>query len=65
VQVGVALNSLTKLHTILSQDVQNQDNLIFASIKEDVDFEYNRNQENWFMITIYGLAKSFFAHFLV
>ncbi len=55
-QVGVALNSLTQLHATLSKDVlarKNQDNLIFARIKEDLDFEYNRNRENRFTITGY------------
>jgi len=55
-QVGTALNSLTRLHTVLSEDIQarkNQDNLIFAHIKGDLDFEYNRNRENRFTITGY------------
>jgi len=53
-QVGAALNSLTRLHHALSLDVQarkDQDNLIFARIKEDLDFEYNKNRENRFTIS--------------
>jgi len=53
-QVGEALNSLSKLHSALNRDVvarKVQDNLIFARIKEDLDFEYNRNRENRFTIS--------------
>ncbi len=53
-QFGVALNSLTRLHHALSLDVQarkDQDNLIFARIKEDLDFEFNKNRENRFTIS--------------
>ncbi len=53
-QIGAALTSLTKLHHVLSQDVQarrEQDNLIFSRIKEDLDFEYNKNRENRFTIS--------------
>ncbi len=53
-QFGAALTSLTRLHHVLSQDVQacrDQDNLIFARIKEDLDFECNKNRENRFTLS--------------
>ena len=54
VRVSTALETLTGLTSNLSSEVKvrrNQDNLIFARLKEDRDYEFNRNRENRFTVT--------------
>jgi len=58
-RVSSALNTLSGLTSTLRSEVQtrrSQDNLIFARLKEDRDFEFNKNREDRF--TVSGLVTS-------
>lgn len=53
-RISSALNTLTGLTSTMrteAQERRRQDNLIFARLKEDRDFEFNKNRENRFTLT--------------
>ncbi len=53
-RVTSALHTLTGLTSTIQTDVRTrreQDNLIFARLKEDRDFEFNKNREDRFTVT--------------